>query len=141
MERNAPLLLALLSSDVRPPRKRLLLINNSGWAYRSAINALVGDKFNPPLKNLYCGEYPHSPCAGDRSSRGKAVDLNKGQKLASQPPDLEALLDFNLYGQCRLLRSTKAAAAPPRVGCPRRGPDAARTRPRRGPDAAPPLQP
>ena len=36
-----------------PARSRKLVINNSGWKHRAAINALVGSKFNPPVLNEY----------------------------------------------------------------------------------------
>ena len=46
-------LFAMVTSR-RRARRRLLLINNSGWRFRANINANVSRHFEPPLENTYC---------------------------------------------------------------------------------------
>ena len=53
---NVALLMSLIVGAARPPRSRWLLINNSGWQFRAAINQQVASKFSPPLQNTYCAK-------------------------------------------------------------------------------------
>jgi len=109
---NIPMLLTLIMGAVRPPRTRLLLINNSGWKFRSGINDRVASNFDPPLENLYCTK-KHCAIAEGATFGGKPIDEGDYRRLMNNPPDLAAFYRFSPYGQ---IATSKFVLCPPGLG-------------------------
>ena len=109
---NIPWLLTLIMGAARPPRRRLLLINNSGWQFRSGINDLVARNFDPPLKNLYCTK-KRCPVAVGHVFEGEAVSEERYRQLMNKPPDVDAFYAYHPYGQ---ILTSKFVLCPPGLG-------------------------
>ena len=103
---NVAQLMALVTGIARPPRTRWLLINNSGWKFRSAINDAVAANFDPPLRNTYCGK-KNCPAATP------FLDADARIRLMKRPPDLDAFFEHALYGQ---ILTSKFVLCPPGLG-------------------------
>ena len=79
---NVALLMALIAGAARPARRRWLLINNSGWQFRSGINDVVAANFRPKLRNASRAA-PKSPSRRETTAGSAAFDGIIG---AATPP-------------------------------------------------------
>jgi hypothetical protein len=112
---NVALLMSLIVGAARPQRTRWLLINNSGWQFRQAINEMVSAKFSPRLQNTYCAKKscPLLENGPPVVYKGHTLDHKAYTDLARYPSDLEAFYKFSTYGQ---ILTSKFVLCPPGLG-------------------------